>query len=100
MNNRIYVGNLSFQSTAETVRAAFAQFGTVTDVHLVSDRQTGQSRGFAFVTMSSDDEAAKAINALNEADLDGRRLRVNVAEERPQRRGPGGGGEQRGRSRW
>jgi RNA recognition motif-containing protein len=72
----------------------------VTDVHLVSDRQTGQSRGFAFVTMSTDDEAAKAINALNEADLDGRRLRVNVAEERPQRRGPSGGGEQRGRSRW
>jgi cold-inducible RNA-binding protein len=99
VNNRIYVGNLSFQSTAETVRAAFAKFGTVTDVHLVSDRQTGQSRGFAFVTMSTDDEAAKAINALNEADLDGRRLRVNVAEERPQRRGPSGG-EQRGRSRW
>lgn len=92
MSNRIYVGNLSFQSTAETVRAAFAQFGVVSDVHLVSDRQTGQSRGFAFVTMGSDQEAQKAIAAMNGTDLDGRTLRVNEAEERPARRGGGGGG--------
>jgi RNA recognition motif-containing protein len=89
MGNRLYVGNLSFQATAESVRAAFAQLGEVTDVHLVSDRETGQSRGFAFVTMGSPDEAAKAISEMNGALLDGRALKVNEAEER---QGGGGGG--------
>ena len=82
MGNRLYVGNLSFQSSAESVRAAFAAFGSVTDVHLVTDRESGQSRGFAFVTMSSAQEAQAAIGAMNGANLDGRALRVNEAEER------------------
>ncbi len=91
MGNRLYVGNLAFDSTSESVRAAFQQFGEVTDVHLVTDRQTGQSRGFGFVTMSSQTEANAAMQSMNGAQLDGRALRVNEAEERPQRSGGGGG---------
>jgi RNA recognition motif-containing protein len=92
MSSRLYVGNLSFNSTTESVREAFTQHGTVTDVHVVTDRQTGQSRGFAFVTMGDDAQASKAIQAMNGAMLDGRPLRVNEAEARPQRSGGGGGG--------
>jgi cold-inducible RNA-binding protein len=96
MNTRLYVGNLSFNTTAEGVRAAFTQFGTVSDVHLVSDRETGRSRGFAFVTMGTTDEAAKAIEGMDGKTLDGRPLRVNEAEQRQQRGGGGGGGGFRG----
>ena len=92
MSTRLYVGNLSFNSTAENVREAFTQSGEVTDVHLVMDRETGRSRGFAFVTMGSPAEAQAAISNMNGAMLDGRPLRVNEAEERPQRSGGGGGG--------
>ena len=92
MGTRLYVGNLSFSSTIDTVREAFARIGEVTDVHIVTDRATGQSRGFGFVTMGSPAEAQKAIEAMNNSVLDGRPLRVNEAEERPQRGGFGGGG--------
>src|SRR5579859_4367674 len=92
MGTRLYVGNLSFSSTNETVREAFARIGEVTDVHIVTDRTSGQSRGFGFVTMGTPAEAQKAIEAMNGATLDGRPLRVNEAEERPQRSGGGGGG--------
>lgn len=91
MGNRLYVGNLSFHSTSDVVRDLFAQHGEVTDVHLVSDRETGRSRGFAFVTMATDTQAAAAIGALNGVDLDGRSLRVNEAEERQSRGGSFGG---------
>ena len=91
MGNRLYVGNLSFSTTTETMRSQFATVGEVTDVHLVSDRDTGQSRGFGFVTMGSAADAAKAIAAMNGAVLDGRALRVNEAEERQSNRGGGGG---------
>jgi len=91
MNTRLYVGNLSFNTTADGVRAAFEQFGTVSDVHLVTDRETGRARGFAFVTMGTTDEAAKAIEAMDGQTLDGRPLRVNEAEQRQQRGGGGGG---------
>ena len=91
MGNRLYVGNLAYDSNKESLRAAFSQFGEVTDVHVVTDRQTGQSRGFGFVTMSSQTEAETAMQSMNGAELDGRRLRVNEAEERPQRRNGGGG---------
>lgn len=93
MNTRLYVGNLSFNTSADGVRTAFEQFGTVSDVHLVTDRETGRTRGFAFVTMGSPDEAAKAIQGMDGKTLDGRPLRVNEAEERQQR---GGGGGYRG----
>ena len=92
MGNRLYVGNLSFRATSDSVRTAFAAIGEVTDVHVVTDRETGQSRGFAFVTMGNAADAAKAIAEMNGALLDGRPLRVNEAEERPQRGGGGGGG--------
>jgi RNA recognition motif-containing protein len=96
MNTRLYVGNLSFNTTADGVRTAFQQFGTVSDVHLVTDRETGRSRGFAFVTMGTTDEAAKAIEGMDGKTLDGRPLRVNEAEQRQQRGGGGGGGGFRG----
>jgi RNA recognition motif-containing protein len=92
MGTRLYVGNLSFSSTVDTVREAFARIGEVTDVHIVTDRATGQSRGFGFVTMGSPAEAQKAIESMNGASLDGRAHRVNEAEERPQRSGGFGGG--------
>lgn len=92
MGTRLYVGNLSFSSTVDSVREAFERIGQVTDVHIVTDRATGQSRGFGFVTMGSPAELSKAIEAMNNAVLDGRPLRVNEAEERPQRGGFGGGG--------
>jgi RNA recognition motif-containing protein len=91
MGNRLYVGNLSFGSTQDTLRDAFAAHGEVVDVHLVSDRMTGQSRGFGFVTMGSRDQAESAMAAMNGADLDGRALKVNEAEERSSGGGGGGG---------
>jgi RNA recognition motif-containing protein len=97
MGNRLYVGNLSFQATTEAVREVFATCGEVTDVHIVQDRDSGQSRGFAFVTMSSDAEAAAAIAKLDGSSLEGRSLRVNEAEERQSRGGGGGGGGGGGR---
>jgi RNA recognition motif-containing protein len=96
MNTRLYVGNLSFNTTADGVRAAFQPFGNVSDVHLVTDRETGRSRGFAFVTMGTAEEAAKAIEGMDGKQLDGRPLRVNEAEQRQQRGGGGGGGGYRG----
>src|ERR1043165_4132882 len=96
MNTRLYVGNLSFNTTADGVRAAFQPFGTVSDVHLVTDRETGRSRGFAFVTMGTAEEASKAIEGMDGKQLDGRPLRVNEAEQRQQRGGGGGGGGYRG----
>jgi RNA recognition motif-containing protein len=92
MGNRLYVGNLSFNSTSDSVREAFVSFGEVTDVHVVMDRETGRSRGFAFVTLATDDQAQQAIQGMNGALLDGRALRVNEAEARPQGRSGGGGG--------
>jgi RNA recognition motif-containing protein len=83
---RIYVGNLPFSATEESVRALFAKHGTVEKVSLITDRDTGRPRGFGFVEMSSAD-AARAIQALNGADLGGRPLRVNEAQDRP-RGGP------------
>jgi RNA recognition motif-containing protein len=96
MGNRLYVGNLSFNATNDTVRAAFSAFGEITDVHVVSDRETGQSRGFGFVTMGTADQAQKAIAEMNGAMLDGRALKVNEAEERQGGGGRGGGGGGRG----
>ncbi len=97
MGTRLYVGNLSFNSSADAVRQAFSAFGEVTDVHLVSDRETGQPRGFGFVTMGTAEASATAIREMNGAMLNGRALKVNEAEERQNRggggdRGGGGGG--------
>lgn len=104
----IFVGNLSFSSTQDDVRALFEGFGVVDRVSLITDRETGRSRGFAFVEMPNDDEADRAISALNGSDIKGRKLNVNEArprEDRPFGGGgggrPGGGGGQRRREpRW
>src|SRR4051794_22660292 len=92
MGTRLYVGNLSFGTSKESVEAAFQAAGEVTDVHLVTDRESGQPRGFGFVTMGSNEAAQNAIAKLNGTMLDGRALKVNEAQEKPQRSGGGGGG--------
>jgi RNA recognition motif-containing protein len=101
MSTKLFVGNLSFNTTENTLQEAFAAHGNVVEANLMMDRMTGRSRGFAFVTYSTPEEAQKAIEAMNGAQLDGRALTVNIArpkEERPpgERRGPrrdfGGGG--------
>ena len=101
MGNRLYVGNLSFNTSSDMLRATFAELGEVTDVHLVTDRTTGQPRGFGFVTMGTAQAAQNAIATMNGAVVDGRPLRVNEAEERPARAGGGGfgGGGGGGRDR-
>jgi len=88
----IYVGNLSFRATEEEVREAFSRFGQVAKVSIITDRETGRSRGFAFVEMPSPDEAASAIEGLNQQEVAGRRISCN--EARPKDNGPrsGGGG--------
>jgi len=91
MSNRLYVGNLSFNTSTEALQEAFAEAGEVLEAKIISDRDTGQSRGFGFVTMGSSDAARKAISSMNGAMLDGRALRVNEAEERQQSGGPGAG---------
>ena len=90
----LFVGNLSFQATESAVRELFQPFGQVTRVHMAMDRETGKARGFAFVEMSNDDEATKAIAALDGKDFAGRNVKVNEARPRAERtesRGPGNG---------
>ncbi len=87
MNNKLFVGNLSFKITENDLNDAFAEHGTVTETNLMMDRSTGRPRGFGFVTMSSAEEAQKAIDALNGTELDGRALTVNVARPREEHAG-------------
>lgn len=96
MNNKLFVGNLSFNVTENELQDAFAQFGTVLEANLMTDRMTGRPRGFGFVTMSTEEEAQKAIEGLNGSQLDNRALTVNVARPREDRPGGGGGGPRRG----
>lgn len=86
----IYVGNLAYSVTEDELRSAFAQFGEVSSCNVITDKFTGQSKGFGFVEMSNDDEADAAIKALNDTALNGRNMRVNQARPRPERqsRGP------------
>jgi len=88
----IFVGNLSFGATEDAVRTMFEAYGTVDRVNLVTDRDTGQARGFGFVEMSNNAEADRAIAELNGADLGGRALNVNEARPKPERSSGGGGG--------
>jgi cold-inducible RNA-binding protein len=97
MGNRLYVGNLSFSTTQAAIEAAFASAGEVREVAMPTDRETGQPRGFAFVTMGNAKAAEAAISQLNGLMLDGRQLKVNEAQERPQRSGGGDGGGYGGR---
>jgi RNA recognition motif-containing protein len=93
----IFVGNLSFRTTQEELHQVFANYGAIERVNLVTDRDSGQSRGFAFVEMTNADEAEAAINALNGTELHGRNINVNVARPKPAGGGGGyGGGGGRG----
>lgn len=83
MAKKIYVGNLNYRTTAEGLRGLFTQYGEVVSANVVTDRQTGQARGFGFIEMASDDEAKNAISALDGQEFEGRRLRVNEAMDRP-----------------
>ena len=92
MSNKLFVGNLSFNTTENDLQDAFAAHGTVTEANLMMDRATGRPRGFGFVTMSTPEEAAKAVEALNGKSVDGRALTVNIARPREERSPSGGGG--------
>jgi len=92
MSAKLFVGNLSFNTTENDLQDAFAAHGTVVETNLMLDRATGRSRGFAFVTMGSQEEAQKAIEALNGRELGGRALTANIARPREERSGGGGGG--------
>ena len=92
MGNRLYVGNLSFNTSRESIESLFAAAGQVREVAMPTDRETGQPRGFAFVTMGTAQAANNAISQLNGAMVDGRSLKVNEAQERTQGGGGGGGG--------
>ncbi len=89
---KIFVGNLSFQSSDDSIRSLFEAHGKVDEVALITDRDTGRPRGFGFVNMPNDDEARAAIEAVNGQDVDGRTLNVNEAHDRGDRGGRGGGG--------
>jgi cold-inducible RNA-binding protein len=92
MGTKAFVGGLAWATTSESLRAAFAPHGTITEAKVVDDRDTGKSRGFGFVTFTDADSCQKAIQAMNGAMLDGRALRVNEAENKPRSEGGGGGG--------
>jgi RNA recognition motif-containing protein len=97
VGKRLYVGNLSFSVTSQSLEELFAQFGAVKDAQVVQDRETGRSKGFGFVEMQDDNAAQEAISGLNEKEFEGRNLTVNEARPREERSGGYGGG--RGGSR-
>lgn len=101
---KIYVGNMAFSTTQESLEALFTNYGEVEDVAVITDRETGRPRGFGFVTMPNDDQGKEAIEALNGQEFEGRTLNVNEARPRENRgpRGGGGGGGRGGRGggRW
>ena len=107
----LFVGNMSFQTTESDLRTAFEQYGEIARIQVMTDRDTGRARGFAFVEMADEQAAANAIAGLNGKELDGRALNVNEAKPKPERSGGGGGGRggyggggggggQRRESRW
>jgi RNA recognition motif-containing protein len=97
MAKKIYVGNMNYNTTEDTLRQLFAQYGEVTSVNVITDRYTGRAKGFGFVEMATDDAARAAMAALNGRELDGRQLKVNEANEKPRDSDRGGSG---GRNRY
>lgn len=93
---KIYVGNLSYNTTQAGLEEEFRAYGQVEEVAIINDRETGRPRGFAFVTMANDEEARQAVDGMNGKELDGRTLTVNEARPKP----AGGGGGRRGGGRW
>ena len=100
MGRKLYVGNLPYSATEETLRETFSKCGDVDSTTMITDRDTGQSKGFGFVEMSRDSEAQKAIQELNGSTLDGREIKVNEAKPKAPRRGGGGGYGGGGGNRW
>ena len=100
MSNKLFVGNLSFNVTENDLQDAFAAHGTVVEANLMVDRMSGRPRGFGFITMSSPEEAQKAIASMNGASIGGRAITVNVARPREERPSGGGGGGGGGRNRY
>jgi len=94
---KIYVGNMSYSTTGESLEALFSNYGQVEEVAIINDRETGRPRGFAFVTMPNDDEAREAIESINGTEFEGRSLTVNEARPKQNRGGGGGGGGYLGR---
>ncbi|MEE2707474.1 MAG: RNA-binding protein [Planctomycetota bacterium] len=100
MGKKLYCGNLSYSVSSTDLEGMFSQFGTVESAQVISDRDSGRSKGFGFVEMASDGDAQAAIDGLNDQEHDGRRLTVNEARPREDRRGGGGGGGGRRDSRY
>ncbi|MDR1256532.1 MAG: RNA-binding protein [Spirochaetaceae bacterium] len=92
MGNKLYVGNLSYRTTEDSLRNYFSSFGTVASAKIVFDRDSGNSKGFGFVEMSSEEEANAAIEGTNGKELESRQIRVNMAMDKPRRDRPSGGG--------
>jgi RNA recognition motif-containing protein len=93
VGNKLYVGGLSWNTDNDGLRQAFERFGDVEDVRVVTDRETGRSRGFGFVTFNSSQAAQAAISEMDGTELDGRNIKVNEAEDKPRGGGGGGGGD-------
>ncbi|MBA7695325.1 hypothetical protein ES703_103949 [subsurface metagenome] len=85
MQNKVYVGNMNFDTQEDDLRTLFAAYGEVESVNIISDRYTGKSRGFGFIEMANDEQASSAIAGLNNTEVNGRLLRVNLAQEKPKR---------------
>ena len=102
MGSKLYVGNLSYDTSEDSLRTAFSEAGTVKSVSILIDRDTGRSRGFGFVEMGSDADAQNAIRTLDGRAIDGRNIRVNEARDKPRSEGgrSGGGSPSRGRRDW
>jgi RNA recognition motif-containing protein len=100
MSKKLFVGSLSWDTNDDGLHGAFSPYGEITEATVVADRDTGRSRGFGFVTFSADEEAEKAVAALNGTELDGRTIKVDVAKPRERSGGGGGGGYGGGRDRW
>ena len=100
MGNKLYCGNLSYDVSSSDLEKLFSKFGTVQSAQVITDRDTGRSKGFGFVEMATDEGAAAAIAALSGYEMDGRQLTVNEARPRTERRGGGQGGYSGGGNRW
>jgi len=93
MSKKLFVGGVSWDTTDDGLRRAFEKYGAVTEAKIITDRDTGRSRGFGFVTFEDDDSAMSAISALDGTNLDGKTIKVNEAQDKPRRSGGGGGGD-------
>ena len=100
MAKKLYVGNLSYNTTEDGLRNLFSGFGSVASAKIIFDRETGNSKGFGFIEMGSDEEANAAIAGVNGRELDGRQIRVNEAMDKPRRDRPSGGGYGGGGGNW